>query len=275
MAAKRFASCAAAWLLCLAPSMAQPLSLPPPLPDAGLQQHLDAQLPTALPLLDSTGRPVRLGESFGGRPALLVLGYYRCTQLCGLLMQGLLEALHDTGLPRSAYRIVRVSIDPADTPAIAQAARAANLAYAKVLEGPRRPDTPLDLRLLTGTGPALRSLADALGWRYRSVGDANGPEDSYAHPAVVAVLTPEGRVSRYLPGVRFDPAELRLALVAAGEGRIGGLSDRLALLCAHLDARLGRHSAAVLQAVRAVGLLTALALLAFVARQAWPGRKVR
>jgi protein SCO1/2 len=271
---KRITACIAAWLLSLA-ATAQPLSLPPPPPDAGLQQRLDTPLPPELPLLDSTGRPVHLGDTFGDRPVLLVLGYYRCTQLCGLLMHGLLQALHDSDLPRSAYRIVRVSIDPADTPATAQGVREANLAYADVLEGARAPDAPLDLRLLTGTEPALRSLAQALGWRYRRAGDAGGPEDGYAHPAVVAVLTPEGRVSRYLPGMRFDPAALRLALVDAGEGRIGGVSDRLALLCAHLDERLGRHSAAVLQGARTVGLLTALALLALVARLAWAGGKGR
>ncbi|WP_066342978.1 SCO family protein [Azohydromonas lata] len=232
-------------------------------------------MPADLPLVDSSGRPVRLGDTFGDRPVLLALGYYRCAQLCGLLMHGLLEALHDSGLPRGAYRIVRVSIDPADTPAAAQAARQANLAYADALEGGRAPDAPLDLRLLTGTEPALRSLAQALGWRYRRAGAADGPQEGYAHPAVVAVLTPAGRVSHYLPGVRFDPAELRLAVAAAGEGRIGGVSDRLALLCAHLDATLGRHSAAVMQAARAVGLLTALALLALVARLARPGRKAR
>jgi protein SCO1/2 len=223
--------------------------------------------------VDDSGRPLRLGRAFGDRPVLLVLGYYRCTQLCGLLMHGLLEALHDGGLPRSAYRVLRVSIDPADTPAIARAARAADLAYADFLDPPATAAAPLDLRLLTGAEPALHALARDLGWRYQAADAPAGANATYAHPAVVAVLTPEGRVSRYLPGVRFDPTELRRALLAAGEGRIGGLSDRLALLCAHLDPRLGRHSAAVLQAVRAVGLLTALALLGFVARQAGRGRK--
>ena len=274
-AGKRLAACVAAWLLGLASATAQPLSLPAPPPDAGLQQHLDAQLPSDLPLVDSTGRPVRLGETFGERPVLLMLGDSRGTQLCGLLRQGLLEALHDSGLSRDAYRIVRVSIDPADTPATAQGLREANLAYADVLDGPHPPDAPLDLRLLTGAEPALHSLAKALGWRYRRAGTPDGLEDDYAHPAVVAVLTLEGRVSRYLPGVRFDPTELRLALAVAGEGRIGGLSDRLALLCAHLDQRLGRHSAAVLRGARTVGVLTALVLLTLVARLAWAGRRPR
>jgi protein SCO1/2 len=272
---KYLATCATAWLLYWGPVAAQPLSLPPPPPAASLQQRLDTPLPPDLPLVDSSGRPVRLGEAFGDRPVLLVLGYYRCTQLCGLLMHGVLEALHDGGLSRDAYRIVRVSIDPADTPATAQGLREANLAYADALEGARPPVVPLDLHLLTGAEPALHALAQALGWSYRRAGDTDGPEEGYAHPAVVAVLTPDGRVSRYLPGVRFDPAELRLALVAAGEGRIGALSDRLALLCAHFDARLGRHSEAVLQAARAVGLLTLAALAAFVAWQLHAGRRAR
>lgn len=264
---------AALLLLAWSQATAQPLSLPPPPPDAGLEQRLNAPLPADLPLVDSNGAPLQLGQAFGARPALLVLGYYHCTQLCGLVMHGLLEALHDSRLPRSAYRVLRVSIDPADTPAVARAQRAADLAYADFLDPPAPAAAPLDLRLLTGTEAALHTLAQALGWRYQATGGPDGTAGAFAHPAVVAVLTPDGRVSRYLPGVRFEPAELRQALQDAAAGRSGGLSERLALLCAHFDPRLGRHSAAVLGAARAVGLLTVLALLAWVAGPAWRRRR--
>ena len=255
---------AALLALCVAGAAAQPLAPAPQPPGAAIEQHLDTQLPLDLPLVDSSGRAVRLGRYFDHRPVLLVLGYYRCPQLCGLLMHGLLEALHDSRLPRSDYRIVRVSIDPADTPAGAAARREADLAYADFLQGTQAPARPLDLQLLTGQAPQLQALARQAGFRYEAAGAqalaAGGEAARFAHPAAVIVLTADGRVSRYLMGVRFDPWQLRLALVDAGRGRIGNLSDRIALLCAHVDPQLGRHSAAVLQGVRGLGVSLVLAL---------------
>jgi protein SCO1/2 len=226
-------------------------------PAAGIDQRLDAQLPPDLPLVDSLGRPVRLGDYFGDRPLLLVLGYYRCPQLCGLLMHGLLEALHASRLPRREFRILRVSVDPGDDTASAAARREVDLAYADLLEGMQSAPQPLELQLLTAQAPALKALTHSVGFRYeRTEGPAR-----FAHPAAVIVLTPQGRVSRYLMGVRFDPWDLRLALVDAGEGRTGDFSDRVALLCAHFDPRTGAHSAAVMASVRGLALLL-VALLA-------------
>lgn len=246
---------------------AQPLAPQPVPPDASVQAALGAQLPLSLPFTDSEGRAVTLGHYFGSRPLLLVFGYYRCPQLCGLAMHGLLDGLHRTGLPREHWRILRVSIDPRDTPATAQARRDADLAYAHFLEGadPAPQPTPLALQLLTGPPGSVQALAQRVGYRYqRNDGRDNGGAP-FAHPAVVIVATPEGRVSRYLGGVQFDPGELRLALTQAGEGRIGTqatLADRLALLCAHLDPKLGRHSTAVLRGVQAMGVLLVLSLVA-------------
>jgi protein SCO1/2 len=60
--------------------------------------------------------------------------------------------------------------------------------------------------------------------------------------------------------VRFDPRDVRLALVDAASGRIGDVSDRLLLLCAHFDPRIGRHDAAVMNGLRALGLGMAFSL---------------
>jgi protein SCO1/2 len=247
---------------CTALACAQPLAPAPTPPDAGLDPALGTQLPLDLRFTDAQGEPIVLRDLFGDRPVLLVLGYYRCPQLCGLVMHGLLEALHTTRLPHSAYRVLRVSIDPHDTPVDARSRRDADMAYADFLQGAETTSEPLDLQLLVGTPPALHSLAQRVGFRYQRSTDPGDDSAAYAHPAVVVVVTPEGRVSRYLPGVAFDPWELRLALTEADDGHIGDLVDRVALLCAHVDPRLGRHSEAVMVGVRAVGVLVMLALAA-------------
>ena len=68
---------------------------------------------------------------------------------------------------------------------------------------------------------------------------------------IVKRATPEARVSRYFPGVRFDPSDVRLALAEAAHGRVGSLVDRLVLLCYHFDPVTGKYTLQVLTLLRA------------------------
>lgn len=242
---------------------AGPLALPAA-PDAGLAPRPGAVLPLDLRLRDDLGQPVRLRDYFRpGQPVLLVPGYYHCTQLCGLLMQQLLQGLQESGLPRRDWRIVAVSIDPADTPADARQRRELYLAYAGFLEGAHADPAALHLDLLLADADQVRRIADAMGYRFQALSATADKMDGqrFAHPATVVVVTPAGRVSAYLNGLQFEPDDLRLAVVEASEGRPGSLGNRIALLCAHFDPALGRLDGDVMGIVRGVGLLTLAALL--------------
>ncbi len=241
--------------------VAQPLALPPP-PAASLVQQVGVALPLPLKLQDDFGRTVQLADYFrAGRPVLLVLGYYRCAQLCGLLMQSLLQGLQQSGVPRSDWAIVGISIDPQDDPASAHARRASNLAFAASLAGPDGAAEAPQLDLLIAQPAAIELLTERLGYAYAANADADGdPARAWSHPATVVVASGEGRVSRYINGIDFEPAELRLALREAAGDRIGALSDRIALLCAHFDPRSGRYSAAVMGGLRAGGLLLVIGM---------------
>ena len=256
-------------LLAVAGAVAQPIALPPP-PQAAIVQQPGAQLPLALPLVDASGKSTTLGGVLpAATPVLLVPGYYSCPELCGLVMHGLLEAVHASGLGPGTVRLVRVSIDPQDTPATATAARARDLAYARFLGGPAP-----DLRLLVGSAANTAALARAIGYRYQAVGaeERSGePAARYAHPAAVVLVTPQGRVSRYFMGVRFDPTELRSAVRDAARGNVGSLTDQIALLCAHFDPRVGRHSELVMNGLRAVGLLMVAGLVGWAWRRRGDG----
>lgn len=139
----------------------------PAAPATALVQRLDAPVPLDLPLVDSDGRQVRLGDFFrAGRPVLLVLGYYRCPQLCGLLMHATLDALHDSGVSRRDVSIVAVSIDAQDTPHTARAKLAVYRAYADFLRGPAPRETEPDLHLLVGAPQDTARLARAVGLSY-------------------------------------------------------------------------------------------------------------
>src|SRR3982750_3839995 len=109
--------------LCAGAASAAAVTVPAP-PQTELHQRLGEALPQALHFIDADGRAVQLSDYLGdARPLVLVLGYHRCPNLCGLVMHGVLEALADGGLPRSAYRVLVVSIDPDETPIDARARR--------------------------------------------------------------------------------------------------------------------------------------------------------
>ena len=253
----------------LAAAREGPLAPAPAAPSAGYTQRLDAPLPLSAMFTDSQGRAVSLADEIArrpGRPTLLMLGYHRCPQLCGLATQGVLEALHDGGPGWSATRLLFVSVDPAETAADAAARREVDLRYASLLAGAAPAPAP-DVERLVGSPASIAALARSVGFAYQA-GDAAA---RFSHPAGVVVVTPDGHVSRYLLGVRFDPRELDRALADAAGGRVGTLSDRIALLCAHLDPHAGVHSGAVLAGLRLAGLAT-LGLLALFA---WRHREPR
>jgi protein SCO1/2 len=264
-------ACAAACLTAAACS-AQPLALPPP-PQARLTQRPGAALPLDAALRDELGQSVRLGDFFvAGQPVLLVLGYYRCTELCGLLMHGLLEGLQAAGLPRTGWRIVGISIDPQDTPADARSRRALDLAYADFLQGAGDDAAPLRLDLLLADAATVQRIAQAAGFGFQPLVPARAGSAAFAHPAVVVVATPAGAVSAYLQGVRFEGPRLREALQRAAAGGTGSLLERFSLLCAHFDPAPGRHDAGVLLALRISGALTLGGLLFLAWRQRPRGR---
>jgi protein SCO1 len=251
----------AALILWAGAAAAQPLALPPP-PDAGLQQRIGAAVPLDIAVRGASGQAARLRDFLQPRqPVLLVLGYYSCPQLCGLVMHALLQGLNDTGLDASQWRIVGLSIDPHDTSDDARRRRALDLDFARSLRaaGDRAPPPRIDL--LVADPADVQRVAATIGFKARAAADAPGV---FVHPATVVVLTPAGTVSRYFNGVGIDAPQLRTALLRAADGGTGGWTDRLAVLCSHLDPTIGRYSLAVLQGTRGLGLLT-LAALGFAA----------
>lgn len=228
---------------------------PAPVPEVGIDQRLGERVPLNLPLRDEAGSAVTLGRYFGERPVILALVYYRCPMLCTLVLNGLVRALNAlTFAPGNEFEIVTVSIDPDETPEQAAAKKQ------QYLESYRRADAAAAWHFLTADASAVAELARSVGFRYRR--DAASGE--YAHASAIMILTADGRMARYLFGVEYAPRDLRLALVEAGEGRIGSPIDQLLLLCFRYDPMTGRYSSLVLNAVRAGGIATIAGLGGFI-----------
>ena len=230
-------------------------AVPAPLREIGFDQNLDHLVPLDTVFRDEGGRTVRLGDYFGRRPVVLLFAYYDCPMLCTQVINGLSSALGVLSLePGKDFEIVTVSFNPKDTPATASAKKAT------YLERYHRPGADTAWHFLSGDQSSIDRLTKAAGFRY--VWDAQTKQ--FAHPTGVIVLTPEGRLARYLFGIEYGPRNLRFALVEASAGRVGSAVDSLLLYCYHYDPATGRYGLVIMRAMRIGGAVTVLTLVAFI-----------
>lgn len=227
-------------------------AMPEPLKAVGYDQRLGEQVPLDLRFRDEAGRPVRLGDLFGRRPVVMVFAYYHCPMLCDLVLQGLTGSLKALSFDAGKqFDVVVVSIDPKETPKLAAETEAQTLAHYS------RPGTRDGWHFLTGGQDPILALTRAAGFRY-----VYDPErDQFAHAAGVMVLTPGGRISRYLYGVEYAPRDVRLALIESADGRIGNLADQILLYCFHYDPVFGRYSAMTMNILRLAAIATVLGIV--------------
>ena len=218
-------------------------------------EHLGDTLPLDLQFTNAAGLPVRLGDRFGQElPVLLTLVYFECPMLCTLVLNGLTDGLRKLDwTPGEDYRLLSVSIDPRETPELARPKQH------RYLQSLGKTEDPAHWPFWVGAEDQITALTEALGFQYFY----DEAQDQYGHPAVAFVLTPDGRISRYLYGIEFPSRDLKFALMDASEGKLGSTIDRLILSCFHYDPQAGGYVVMAGRVMRIGGTigLAALSLL--------------
>jgi protein SCO1/2 len=221
----------------------------------GLDQKRGDQVPLDLAFTDETGKSVKLGDYFNGKPVILNMIFYKCPGVCMAELDGMTKLFRDEGMAQRAgqdFQVVTVSINPKETP---QLAADKKREYMDLL-GDK--GNQAGWHFLVGQDPAIKALAAAVGFRY--VYDP--PTDQFAHPAGIMVLTPEGKISHYFYGINFQPRDVRFSLIEASKGQIGSLADKIVLNCMYqYDPKTGRYGLAIVRALQVGGILTLVTLM--------------
>ncbi len=226
--------------------------MPVDLKDVGLDEQLAAQVDPNLTFTDESGQTVALKDYFGkGRPVVLNLVYYSCPMLCGMVLQGVVRSLKEVPYkPGQEIEVVTVSFDPRENAALALAKKNS------IMQEYNRPGTEAGWHVLVDKDGNAKKLADQVGFRFKW----NEEEKQFAHPSVTMVLTPEGKVSRYLNGIDYPQRDMRLALAEASQGKIGTISDRFMLYCYKYDPSSRSYVMAATNAMKIGGVFIMLLL---------------
>lgn len=250
-----------------------PLPMPQELQDkldtqVGIDEKLGDRLPLELQFRTPEGEEVRLGDFFpdDGQPVVLTFNYADCPSLCVTQLDGLAQSMAEVSgwSLGENYRVVTIGLDPAETPerTIAVRDRMAGM-YSPLAEAPS------DWAFLTGSAEDVQTAADAVGFRY-TYDETSG---QYLHGAALMLCTPDGRVARYLFGLRFPAQTFRLALAETADGSLRSTTDKFLLFCFAFDPTGNSYVLAAWNLTRLFLAVFALALGAWLLRMFRQGRR--
>jgi protein SCO1/2 len=241
---RRIDACLAATLLLVVASPAPARTIQEAYRDVGVTLPPGAALPSA-GVVDARGVRRNLHDMIS-RPTVLVFADYTCKTLCGPIVAFVGAALEQSGLPPDQYRLLVVGLDPRD--GAAEAARMRQDHLGAAIESASA--------FVTANAATVTTIASSLGYRYAY----DAQHDQFIHPAAAYVLRADGRVTRVFSGIGLSGSDMRLALVEAGEGRIGTLRDQVRLICSSFDPAQGAYNVMVSRVLVATGLATLAAL---------------
>ena len=231
--------------------------IPKELADLAIDPKLGAHLPLDAEFQDHTGKSVKLGDYFDGRrPVALVMNYYGCPMLCGVVLNATRDALQGIDWKMGEkYRVIAISIDPTEGPKLAAAKRRS------ILDSIKDPDfraaAETNWHFLVGSGANSKRVADAIGFKYRY--DKQTKE--YAHGAALFFVSGSGVLTRALFGINYLPSTVKLALLEASQGKIGTLAEKLLLFCYHFDPKGNKYSILAVNLMKIAGAITVVIML--------------
>lgn len=230
----------------------------PALEGVRFEQRLGQTLPLKTVATDEHGQRQELARFFGTRPVIVVFTYFRCPNLCTLVLNGLVDALKALPQDTPDYSVLALSIAPNEKPPLALAKKRTYLAKLGRVE---RGANAASWHFLTADANAIGALTEAAGFHYRL--DPRSGE--YEHPSGIVVVSPKAKISQYFFGIQFNSAALRQAIVSAAREAKGSWVEEILLYCFHYDPNLGGNSSLILWVIRVAGGVGAAGLLAFLA----------
>jgi protein SCO1/2 len=180
----------------------------------GINEKLGAMVPMDLKFIDSNGEEKTLKQLTQSKVTLLTLNYFKCSGLCSPQLNQMADMLSRLQLAENEdYKVLTVSFNEVETPQLA-ATKRKNLFHSMT-----RAYVQDAWHLVIGENNSSGILADTVGFSFKKVVSKEGKVD-YMHAATLIVLSPKGKVVRYLSGINQLVSDVQLAIVEAKKGEI-------------------------------------------------------
>jgi len=224
---------------------------PKDLSGIGIDEKLGQFIPLDLTFYDENGNPVSLKQLIH-TPIILAPVFYRCPNVCSFLLFNLTGVINKLpSEPGKEYQVWTVSFDETEKPDLAFEKKKM---YLKMIEKPFPEDA---WRFLTGDKENIHKLTDAIGFHFKKQGE------DFLHPVTLVILSPDGKITRYMYGTEFLPFDLKMALLEASEGRVGPTLSKVLRFCFSYDPKGRKYVFNTLKVTGIVTLLFALSLILF------------
>ncbi|MEX0609348.1 MAG: SCO family protein [Balneolaceae bacterium] len=224
---------------------------PDALQNLGIDEHLGDIIPLDARFATSTGDSVEIGDLLEeGKPVLLNPLYYDCPMLCGLVIDGVINVVEKMEWkPGKEFTVISFSIDPKEDAELAAQSKQNYLSGMdnSVTDG---------WHFLTGNKPQIDKLINATGFQYREIEETG----EYAHTAAIILLSPEGKITRYLYGISYNEFDVRSALYESADGKIGNTLTKVIMYCYQYDPDSNSYAPLARNIMKLGGLATLIFL---------------
>ena len=221
----------------------------------GVEPQTGTIIDPDIPFHDHDNRFVKIGDYFGDKPLMLSFNYSNCPKLCSVQLENMVKTLGKVKFQVGVdFDMVSVSIDPLE-----QSSRSKEQKN-KYVHMYNQGESVDGFHFLTGEKNDIEYLADLCGFKYKYVPS----QKLYSHPPVFIMVSPGGKIVRYIPGLDYDPNTIEKALIETSEGKIGGNAfdwATYALGCFSFDESRGKYTVEIMGIMRAGAALTVLGLV--------------
>lgn len=193
-------------------------------PEIGIVEHLDTFLPKDIYLIDENNQKVVLTDLID-KPTVINFVYYRCPGICSPLMEGLANVMEASDLvPGVDYQVLTISFDPRETIdlGIRKKANYLNLVT-------KKEEISKGWKFFVSDSASIAKGTNAVGFKYKRQGN------DFTHTASVMVVSPEGKITRYLNGINYLPFDFKMAIIESSKGMSAPTINKIMQFCFSYD----------------------------------------
>ncbi len=214
----------------------------------GIDEKLSDTIPLNLEFSDESHKTIRLIDIVD-KPTVLSFVYFDCPSLCSPLQQGISDVIDASDLVIGTdYNVITCSFNYQDSPEKA-AEKKEN--FVKCISKTRCENW----HYLTADSANINSLLRSVGYKIKIAGM------DFVHPSGIVIISPNGKITRYLYGLSFLPLDFKMAIIESQKGLARPTVNKVLDFCYAYDPAGKRYTLEITKLAATIIIFIALVLL--------------